>query len=362
MRTTALPRSRVDRWLVARLLVLVAVLAFVIRTVAVHRVELAAAGSRLAHVRPGWLAVAVLVEVVSYYAYAQGQRLVLAAGGGRVGLGPLTALAAAAQATAYCVPGGLATSSTVTIVVLRRRGVDDALAAWSQVVTSALYIGALALLTLLGAGVALGARDVPGLGTAVTGGLLLLGLVVGGAVAARLPGVRRRLRRLAAGAGGRLVPGDGGTSRVAGWRLAAARLGRELLALRLPGRTAAAAGLLVASSWLADAGCLLAAFGAVGAAPPWRGVLLCYCAAALVAALPVLPGGVGVVEGGLTVALVAYGSAPGPALAAVLLYRLLSFWALLPVGGAAYLLLRGAGAGSPVRPVSAGAPRGPEAR
>ncbi|MDQ6649768.1 MAG: YbhN family protein, partial [Actinomycetota bacterium] len=149
----------------------------------------------------------------------------------------------------------------------------------------------------------------------------------------RLPGVRRRARALGDRVERRLVGGRG-------WQPAAARLGRDLVALRLPGRTAAGSGLLLAASWLSDGACLLAAFEAVGSTPPWRGLLLCYCAAALVSALPLLPGGVGVVEGGLTVALVAYGSERAPALAAVLLYRLLSFWALLPIGGLAYLLLR----------------------
>jgi len=47
-----------------------------------------------------------------------------------------------------------------------------------------------------------------------------------------------------------------------------------------------------------------------------------------------------VVEGSLTVALVAYGGAEQSALAAVLLYRLISFWGLIPVGALAYLGLR----------------------
>jgi uncharacterized membrane protein YbhN (UPF0104 family) len=39
-----------------------------------------------------------------------------------------------------------------------------------------------------------------------------------------------------------------------------------------------------------------------------------------------------VVEGSLTIALVAYGGAQASTVAAVLLYRLMSFWALLPAG------------------------------
>jgi uncharacterized membrane protein YbhN (UPF0104 family) len=39
-----------------------------------------------------------------------------------------------------------------------------------------------------------------------------------------------------------------------------------------------------------------------------------------------------VVEGSLTVALVTFGGAQDSTVAAVLLYRLISFWLLLPVG------------------------------
>jgi uncharacterized protein (TIRG00374 family) len=56
--------------------------------------------------------------------------------------------------------------------------------------------------------------------------------------------------------------------------------------------------------------------------------------------LPFTPGGLGVVEGSLTVALVAYGGSTQSALSAVLLYRLISFWGLLPAGAACYAALR----------------------
>ena len=54
------------------------------------------------------------------------------------------------------------------------------------------------------------------------------------------------------------------------------------------------------------------AFEAVGVDVPWRGVLLAYAAAQLATNLPITPGGLGVVEGSLTVALVAFGGAARP--------------------------------------------------
>jgi hypothetical protein len=59
----------------------------------------------------------------------------------------------------------------------------------------------------------------------------------------------------------------------------------------------------------------------------------------LAANLPITPGGLGVVEGSLTVALVAFGGSKGSTIAVVLLYRIVSFWAGLPVGWATWAAL-----------------------
>jgi len=92
-------------------------------------------------------------------------------------------------------------------------------------------------------------------------------------------------------------------------------------------------------SWLADCVCLTAAFQAVGASAPWPGLVLAYGASQLAACLPVLPGGLGLVEGSLAVGLVAYGGHRSVTVAAVVLYRALSFWILLPIGWGVWAVL-----------------------
>lgn len=49
------------------------------------------------------------------------------------------------------------------------------------------------------------------------------------------------------------------------------------------------------------------------------------------------------VEGSLTLALVAFGGAESVTLAAVLLYRLVTYWSCIPLGGLAWLALRVSG-------------------
>jgi len=96
-------------------------------------------------------------------------------------------------------------------------------------------------------------------------------------------------------------------------------------------------------NWVADCGCLALSFMAVGAGVPWRGLLLAYGAGQLASTMPFTPGGLGVVEGSLTVALVTFGGGEFSTVAAVLVYRLISYWLMLPVGWGAWGTLALAG-------------------
>jgi uncharacterized membrane protein YbhN (UPF0104 family) len=72
-------------------------------------------------------------------------------------------------------------------------------------------------------------------------------------------------------------------------------------------------------------------------AVPWRGILVIYGLTQIAASLPVTPGGLGVVEGSMAALLIAYGVHAPEAFATVLLYRIISFWGLVPVGWGAFL-------------------------
>jgi uncharacterized protein (TIRG00374 family) len=85
---------------------------------------------------------------------------------------------------------------------------------------------------------------------------------------------------------------------------------------------------------------LVCCLAAVGARPNPSLVLLAYVAGALLALIPVTPGGLGFVEAGLTGMLTLAGVGAEQAVVATLAYRLMSFWLPLPAGAIAYLFFR----------------------
>lgn len=69
-------------------------------------------------------------------------------------------------------------------------------------------------------------------------------------------------------------------------------------------------------------------------------LLVAFGLANVLAALPITPRGLGVVEGVLIPSLVGFGAASGTATVAVIGWRLISFWLPIPLGGLAYASLK----------------------
>ena len=98
--------------------------------------------------------------------------------------------------------------------------------------------------------------------------------------------------------------------------------------------------LSAAGRWAFDYATLLAALAAVGSHPRPALVLLAFCAAQVLAQIPITPGGLGFVEAGLTATLALAGVKAGDAVLATLTYRLFSYWLPLPLGLAGATLHR----------------------
>lgn len=92
----------------------------------------------------------------------------------------------------------------------------------------------------------------------------------------------------------------------------------------------------MAASRMFDYASLVAALVAFGAEARPAEVLLAFVVAQALAIVPVTPGGVGVVDVGLTGMLALIGVPTETAVIAVLLYRLFSFWLPIPVGAFAW--------------------------
>ncbi|HEX7277450.1 MAG TPA: YbhN family protein, partial [Acidimicrobiales bacterium] len=120
-------------------------------------------------------------------------------------------------------------------------------------------------------------------------------------------------------------------------------LGRVAERLRVLGadrRLLARAGLWATANWLLDAASLWVFVAAFGHRVDVDALIVAFGLANVLAAIPLTPGGLGVVEAVLTSALVGFGTPRRTAVLGVLLYRLVNFWLPIPIGGLAYLSLK----------------------
>jgi uncharacterized protein (TIRG00374 family) len=313
-----------------------AALAALAGTGVTERAALAASWAVLGHLHWIWIPVAIMLESASMAAFAIMLRRLLAAGGASVGVRPMLATAYAANALSISVP--LAGPELATAFTFRRfskQGADAPLAGWTLLAGGVVSSAAAALVAVGGA---LSSGNVLVTAVAVPGGLLAVAALVALGAAARRPRLRGALERPAAwtlrhGARFSRRPIDDPRQTIQAW---AERLGSLHLA---PSGWITVTGLALAN-WLTDAAVLAVSIHAAGAPVPWHVLLLVYGSGIAAQSLNITPGGLGIAEGTLALALVAAGLRASQALAAVLLYRLASFWLVAFAGWLIFLWLR----------------------
>jgi uncharacterized protein (TIRG00374 family) len=288
--------------------------------------ELRGASAYLSNLQWGIVVLAVGAEAVSYLAYASLQRRLLLVGRVRVGITTMTGISLAGNAIQNSLPGGVVFYAAYVFRQYRRFGADEVLAGWTLVASNALSFITLSVLATIGLGMALGTGSALDLVETILGIVFVAGLlVVAWIERARLLPHLARVVRVSQRLTRHPSPDVPASEVIDGWLT---RMGAVS-----PSRTDWVwASAMSLGNWVADCGCLILCFVAVGAGIPWRGLLLAYGAGQLASLLPITPGGLGVVEGSLTVALVTFGGAQTSTVAAVLLYRLISFWLAVPVG------------------------------
>jgi putative heme transporter len=291
------------------------------------RGELTAAWHQVRQADVAWVLAAILAEATMTLTYSALQHRVLTLSGAAIRMGPLAALTMANDAIANTVPGEPVISSTYRYRYYRRHGVTAASAGWTIFTILVAQAVGMSLILLLGVLVALlASANAKALPITIAGLVIVL---AAGAVLIRRDLVLRFLALLPRAAW--RVSRD----RHAGVRTVAARIESTLARMReipLTARSTLAIVAIAAAFWFADCCCLVCSFAAVHAPVPWDGVLLAYGAAQVVGSLPIVPGGIGIIEGSLAVILIHYGSGRVSALSAVLVYRIVSFWLVNAIG------------------------------
>ncbi|MHB8295477.1 MAG: lysylphosphatidylglycerol synthase transmembrane domain-containing protein [Acidimicrobiales bacterium] len=281
---------------------------------------------------------AVLLEVASLASYARLTKTVLPPRSSS--FSRLWRIDMSTLALSHVLPGGTASGDGLGYRLLTNEGVrgsEAGVALAIQGIGSALVLNAILWLALIVSVPVTGFNPI--YATAAIVGALLLAAFAGlvllltrgeerAAVAlrglvARVPFVKRG----AAGSADRVVHQIAARIRV---------MGADSALLRR-------AVLWAAANWLLDAASLLVFLAAFGHVENPDGLLVAYGLAYVLAAVPVTPGGLGIVEGVLVPTLVGFGASSGTAIVAVISYRLVNFWLPIPVGAVSYLSLRAGG-------------------
>ncbi|MBV9092552.1 MAG: flippase-like domain-containing protein [Streptosporangiaceae bacterium] len=274
------------------------------------------------HLRGGWVLAAAGAELLSMMAFGQLERVLLQAAGARLTLRSVLATASNANAIAISVPvAGSGIATAYAIRDFRRAGADVGQASVALTLAGALSTVAFAILAALGA--ALSGNTAAAL-LGLAGSLACAGVAVALVMSLRFPRFRARLITLANRAVRIVRRATRGRPR----RDVAAQISSALERagdLRLSSLALAQAFAYALVNWAADICCLACAVHAVGAALPVTKILLIWSAGAGAASLSPVPGGIGIVDIVLIAAFAGVGVHTAAAVAATLLYRLLSF-------------------------------------
>ncbi|HEY2654379.1 MAG TPA: lysylphosphatidylglycerol synthase transmembrane domain-containing protein [Solirubrobacteraceae bacterium] len=294
-------------------------------------ISVLASWPQLKTLKPGWFGLALLFESMSYLSLWSMQRVALhATSWFAVGTTQL-----ASGAVGSVVPGGAATAGAFAYRMLIQAGVRSEDVASGLAASTIASTAALFAMPLLALPAILGGLAAPH-GLIATLYVGVAGFVAVAVLSAAAFGWDAPL--LIAGRGGRWLIQRARHDQAADLpeRLITQRdRMKSTFGRRWPAALTGAVGKVGF-----DYAALVCCLAAVGARPHPSLVLLAYIAAALLALIPITPGGLGFVEAGLTGMLTAAGVGAQQALVSTLAYRLASFWLPIPAGGVAYLLFR----------------------
>jgi Mg2+-importing ATPase len=282
----------------------------------VHFAEARAFVGLVERSQPSWLAVAVLLQILTYV--AQGEVFLAAphASGHAVPRRLVYELSLTKLFLDQAVPSAGLASTAIVANALERQGIPRALTAAGAILNIASYHLSYVLLLLgaLGVVFALGAMN------ALVAAISLLFIAFAVAFAG-----------LVLGLAGRASTGAGPTARIPGLKgIATFLAAADTRLARHPGLLLKTGGWQ-AAIFLLDAFTMWSLIHAVGAAAPATAVFAAFMVASVFRTVSVSPGGLGAYEAASVLTLKMVGVSLPVALATTLLFRGLSFWApMLP--------------------------------
>jgi uncharacterized protein (TIRG00374 family) len=287
----------------------------------------------LTQVSPLLLLLGVLLEAAALFAYGHLTRTVLPRDHDP---GQLTVLRIqlATMSVSHCVPGGTAAGSSLGYRLMTNAGVpggDVGFALATQAIGSAVVLNVVLWLALVISIPVWGFNSLY-VSAAIVGGILIIGLVMLVFLFTRGERwTRQQVQRWFS-----RVPfiDEHSLLRVI------SRFGARIRELGAHPRLLLTAMAWASLNWLLDAASLWVFVGAFGHWANPDGLLVAYGLANVLAAIPLTPGGLGVIEVTLTSTLVGFGTPRGIAVLGVVVYRLVNFWLPIPLGGLTYLTLQ----------------------
>jgi uncharacterized protein (TIRG00374 family) len=278
-----------------------------------------------------WLLASVVAAAASMHSFAQIQRTLLRSAGVNVKQLRSEAAFYAANALSTTLPGGPVLSATFLLRQQRSWGASTVVASWQLVMSGVLQTVGLALLGLGGA-FFLGAKNNPFSLLFTLGGFVAL-LLLAQAVASRpelIDGIGCRVLSWVNSVRGK--PADTGLDK---WRETL----RQLESVSLGRRDLSVAFSWSMFNWIADVACLGFAAYAAGDHASVAGLTVAYAAARAVGTIPLMPGGLLVVEAVLVPGLVSSGMSLPSAISAMLIYRLISWLLIAAVGWVVFFFM-----------------------
>lgn len=289
-----------------------------------------------------WVLAALVAEGISLGMFAHQQRRLLTAFGVPMSLRRARAITYSRSAIAISLPAGSALSAGFAFRQFRAGGASRSTAATVMILSGVVSTVALGLLYLTGL-LAIATTPLAVLGErhpSLVAALALL--VVAAVVVATYLRSAHHARHPGPGPHWADAPAIHGLDRR--WPAVGRRIRPVVAAIdrarTVPARHWNLALAYAAVNWLADLGCLVASAYAFGLTLPLTTLAAVYIGVQLVRQIPLTPGGVGLIEASLLTGMVSAGAPQAAAAAAVLLYRLLSCWLIIPVGLLAWGRLR----------------------